>query len=73
MRGFWRRDLPLLEHNERDRLPAIADLYEKGVSTRRSRKPFGAGGARGWIACRDAEARQAFKDAMYFGTACVAR
>ena len=63
-----------LEHNERDRLPAIADLYEKGVSIGALSKPFGAGGASlGWIACRDAEARQAFKDAMYFGTACPAR
>ena len=37
-------------------------------------KPFGAGGVTlGWIACRDADARQRFKDAMYYGTACVAR
>ena len=63
-----------LEHDAGDRLPAIADLYEKGVSIGALSKPFGAGGASlGWIACRDAEARQAFKDAMYFGTACPAR
>ena len=63
-----------LEHDAGDRLPAVADLYEKGVSIGALSKPFGAGGASlGWIACRDAEARQAFKDAMYFGTACPAR
>ena len=64
----------LLEHDAGDRLPAVADIYERGVSIGALSKPFGAGGASlGWIACRDAEARQAFKDAMYFGTACPAR
>jgi len=63
-----------LEHDAATRLPAIADLYEKGVSIGALSKPFGAGGASlGWIACRDADARQRFKDAMYYGTACVAR
>ena len=63
-----------LEHDAATRLPAIADIYERGVSIGALSKPFGAGGASlGWIACRDAEARQAFKDAMYFGTACPAR
>ena len=63
-----------LEHDSTTRLPAIADLYEKGVSIGALSKPFGAGGASlGWIACRDADARQRFKDAMYYGTACVAR
>ena len=63
-----------LEHDSTTRLPAVADIYERGVSVGALSKPFGAGGASlGWIACRDAEARQAFKDAMYFGTACPAR
>ena len=63
-----------LEHDDGARLPAVADLYEKGVSIGALSKPFGAGGASlGWIACRDADARQRFKDAMYYGTACVAR
>ena len=63
-----------LEHDAATRLPAIADLYEKGVSIGALSKPFGAGGVTlGWIACRDADARQRFKDAMYYGTACVAR
>ena len=63
-----------LEHDAATRLPAIADLYERGVSIGALSKPFGAGGASlGWIACRDADARQRFKDAAYFGTACVAR
>ena len=63
-----------LEHDAATRLPAIADLYEKGVSIGALSKPFGAGGVTlGWIACRDADARQRFKDAAYFGTACVAR
>ena len=63
-----------LEHDAATRLPAIADIYERGVSIGALSKPFGAGGASlGWIACRDADARQRFKDAMYYGTACVAR
>ena len=63
-----------LEHDAATRLPAVADIYERGVSIGALSKPFGAGGASlGWIACRDADARQRFKDAMYFGTACPAR
>ena len=63
-----------LEHDAATRLPAVADIYERGVSIGALSKPFGAGGASlGWIACRDAEARQRFTDAMYFGTACPAR
>ena len=60
----------LLEHDPADRLPAMADAYERGLSVVALSKPFGAGGTSlGWLALRDAEARQRCVDAQYFGTA----
>ena len=52
----------------------MADAYERGLSVVALSKPFGAGGCSvGWVACRDAAARQKIVDAQYFGTACPAR
>ena len=63
-----------LEYDGRKRLPAVADLYERGISIGALSKAFGAGGlSLGWIACRDIKTLQRCKDAQYFGTACVAR
>lgn len=44
----------LLEHNSTQRLPAIADVYEKGVSLFGLSKTFGLPGLRiGWLATQD--------------------
>ncbi len=54
------------EHDPADRLPAMADLYERGLSLHCLSKSYGLAGLRlGWIATRDDEALQklaAFKD-----------
>jgi aspartate/methionine/tyrosine aminotransferase len=45
-----------LEYNENDRLPAVADLYEKGISLGDMSKPFGLAGLRiGWIGTKHKE------------------
>jgi aspartate/methionine/tyrosine aminotransferase len=44
-----------LEHDPADRLPAVCDLYERGVSLGSVSKTYGLPGLRtGWVACRDA-------------------
>jgi len=64
----------LLEHNECDRLPAMANAYEKGISAVTMSKPWGACGVTiGWLACQDLSMVQRLVDAQYFGTACVSR
>ena len=46
----------LLEHDLADRLPAVADLYDKGISLSGLSKAFGLPGLRiGWLAARNAE------------------
>lgn len=46
----------LLEYRPEDRLPAMADVYERGVSLNVMSKSFGLAGLRiGWIATRDAK------------------
>ncbi|MDG6257149.1 MAG: aminotransferase class I/II-fold pyridoxal phosphate-dependent enzyme [Methanomicrobiaceae archaeon] len=48
-----------LEHDPRARLPAIADVYEKGVSLGVMSKAYGLPGLRiGWIAAKDADLLQ---------------
>ncbi|KAK3244883.1 hypothetical protein CYMTET_45528 [Cymbomonas tetramitiformis] len=43
-----------LEHDESDRLPAMADLYQKGISAVTISKPWGGCGITiGWLAFRD--------------------
>jgi len=64
----------LLEHDEHDRLPAIADHYSKGISICTLSKPWGGCGITvGWIALQDLELKQRVIDAQYFGTACPSR
>lgn len=64
----------LLEHNENDRLPAMADLYEKGISCCTMSKPWGACGVTiGWLALQDLSLKQKIVDIQYFGTACPGR
>ncbi|MCC5912184.1 MAG: aminotransferase class I/II-fold pyridoxal phosphate-dependent enzyme [Clostridiaceae bacterium] len=44
----------LLEHNEKDRLPSVADIYEKGISLFGLSKTFSLPGLRlGWIITQD--------------------
>lgn len=63
-----------LEHDANDRLPAMADLYAKGLSLCTLSKPWGGCGITiGWIALQDIELKQKLIDVQYFGTACPAR
>jgi len=64
----------LLEHNENDRLPAMADIYENGISACTMSKPWGACGITiGWLALQDMSLKQKLVDVQYFGTACPSR
>ena len=64
----------LLEHNEHDRLPAMADIYTRGISAVTLSKPWGGCGITiGWLAFQDLGIKQALVDAQYFGTACPSR
>ena len=64
----------LLEHDPADRLPAMADLYSRGLSAVTMSKPWGAGGVSiGWLAFQDLSIRQKLVDVQYFGCACPSR
>ncbi len=64
----------LLEHDVRDRLPTMADLYDKGLSVVTTSKPWGGCGITvGWLAFQDMDLRQKLIDTMYFHTACPSR
>jgi aspartate/methionine/tyrosine aminotransferase len=64
----------LLEHDPMDRLPAMADLYIRGISAVTLSKPWGGCGITiGWLAFQDLSLRQRFVDVQYFGTACPSR
>ncbi len=64
----------LLEHDEKHRLPPMADVYEKGISACTMSKPWGACGTTiGWLALQDLELKQKLVDIQYFGTACPSR
>lgn len=64
----------LLEHDVDDRLPPIANVYEKGVSCVTMSKPWGGCGITiGWLACQDMSMIQQLIDVQYFGCACVSR
>jgi aspartate/methionine/tyrosine aminotransferase len=64
----------LLEHDEKDRLPAMADIYENGISACTMSKPWGGCGITiGWLALQDLELKQKLVDVQYFGTACASR
>lgn len=63
-----------LEHNAKDRLPAMADFYNKGLSVCTMSKPWGGCGITiGWIALQDLALKQKLIDTQYFGTACPSR
>jgi len=64
----------LLEHDVADRLPAMADLYTRGLSACTLSKPWGGCGITiGWLALQDMELKQKIIDTQYFGTACPSR
>jgi len=64
----------LLEHNVSDRLPAMADAYENGISACAMSKPWGGCGITiGWLALQDLNLKQKLVDIQYFGTACPSR
>ena len=64
----------LLEHNPQNRLPAMCEVYDQGLSVVTMSKPWGACGVTiGWIACRSPAIRQRLVDVQYFGTACPSR
>ncbi|MGO3455450.1 MAG: aminotransferase class I/II-fold pyridoxal phosphate-dependent enzyme [Marinomonadaceae bacterium] len=64
----------LLEHNDSDRLPAMADCYGRGVSVVTLSKPWGGCGISiGWLAMQDLALKQKIMDIQYFGTACPSR
>ncbi|GMH48569.1 hypothetical protein TL16_g00321, partial [Triparma laevis f. inornata] len=64
----------LLEHEGTERLPSVADFYEKGISCVTMSKPWGGCGITiGWLVCQDEGMIERLKDVQYFGTACPAR
>ena len=64
----------LLEHDEKDRLPAMADFYRKGISACTFSKPWGGCGITiGWLAFQDMDIKGKLFDVQYFGTACPSR
>ena len=64
----------LLEHDASDRLPAMADAYEKGISVVALSKPWGGCGISiGWLAFQDLSIKQRLVDVQYFGTASPSR
>jgi aspartate/methionine/tyrosine aminotransferase len=64
----------LLEHNENDRLPAMADVYANGISACTMSKPWGGCGITiGWLALQDLDLKQKLVDVQYFGTTCPGR
>ena len=53
----------LLEHDAADRLPAMCDLYRRGLSVVTLSKPWGGCGISvGWMAFQDIDLRQRFVD-----------
>ena len=64
----------LLEHDDADRLPSMADAYESGISVVTLSKPWGGCGVTiGWLAFADLDIKQRLVDVQYFGTACPSR
>lgn len=60
-----------LEYDERDRLPAVADLYERGVSLGVMSKAYGLAGLRiGWLAVRDRDLARRVAEVKDYTTIC---
>ena len=64
----------LIEHNKKERLPAMADMYANGISACTMSKPWGGCGITiGWLALQDLTLKQRLVDIQYFGTTCPSR
>ena len=64
----------LLEHDPTDRIDAMADAYERGISIVTLSKPWGACGVTiGWVATQDLTLLEAISDCQYFSCACPSR
>jgi aspartate/methionine/tyrosine aminotransferase len=60
-----------LEHDPADRLPAVCDLYERGLSLGSVSKTYGLPGLRlGWLASRDRDALARIVDLKHYTTIC---
>jgi aspartate/methionine/tyrosine aminotransferase len=75
-RGIWLFSDEVYRLIERDpalRLPAVVDVYERGLSLGAVSKPYGLPGLRvGWIACRSAEAFQRIEQVRSYLSICNA-
>lgn len=61
----------LVELNEADRMPQIADIYEKGISLNVMSKAYGLPGLRvGWVASKDLDALQQIEDYKHYLSMC---
>ena len=62
-----------LEYKAQDRLPAVCEIYENGVSLGVMSKAFGLAGLRlGWVACRNHEVLRAMAELKDYTTICTA-
>ena len=60
-----------LEHDQRARLPAACDVYERAISLNTVSKAYGLPGLRvGWLACRDGSLMQRIIDLKLYTTIC---
>jgi len=60
-----------LEIKQEDRLPAIADVYEKGISLSVMSKSYGLGGLRiGWLASQDQKIVQQIAQLKHYTSLC---
>jgi aspartate/methionine/tyrosine aminotransferase len=61
----------LLEHDETNRLPSVADVYRKGISLFGFSKSFGLPGLRlGWLVTKDQKLMKAFEMVKDYTTIC---
>lgn len=61
----------LIEVNPEDRLPQIADVYERGISLGVLSKAYGLPGLRiGWVGCQDNRFMQELKKVKHYTTIC---
>jgi aspartate/methionine/tyrosine aminotransferase len=61
----------LLEHDGADRLPAVSDLYERGISLNTVSKSYGLPGLRiGWVVCRDRQLLDRMREIKLYTTIC---
>ncbi|KAA9000621.1 aminotransferase class I/II-fold pyridoxal phosphate-dependent enzyme [Affinibrenneria salicis] len=75
-RGIWLVSdevYRLTEYDETQRLPPVADLYERGISLNVMSKAYGLPGLRiGWIACQDADLLRRLERAKQYLSVCSA-